>query len=125
MHNKICNKHFWICVLICSLILTSGTALIGASSNGYDLNHSFFKASDSSMSGSANLWQANDLVITSPAELLTLTAKHSPWLLSALAYLISAQIICLFNSSRLAGSLCSQFDSIQIALFLHDTDGMK
>lgn len=129
MHKKVCKKHIWICLLACSLIFAYGTTLIGVSFDGYLLNSSSINggAERSSMSGATVLWHVNDLAITATsAEILVAPAKHSQWLLfSVLTSWIAARIICLFFSSRLAGSLCSQFDSIQITLFLHEKDGMK
>lgn len=133
MQFKASKKHIWICLLVCSLFFAYGAALFHFSSDGYALNSAYFTAGaeQSSMTGAASLWHGNDPAITGiSAELFISAMKHSQGLLfkvilSILTWLITARIICLIYSSRLAGSLCSQFDSIRITLFLHKKDGMK
>jgi hypothetical protein len=137
MRIKLSKKHICICMLVCSLFLACYPGLFISngiiSSDGYALNSSSFSGGveHSSMNGGgANLWHTNYFAITNiSTEIFTSSIKHSEWLLklifSILTSFITAQIICLIYSSRLAGSLCSQFNSIGITLFLHKKDGMK
>lgn len=124
----------WICLLICSLLLTCYTGIFSPGSvvltdvNTYSNNGS---SENWSMTGPTDLWQVDYLAITDISTPFFISSmKHSPGpstrtIFNILFLLITAQIICLAYSSRLAGSICSQFSSIGITLFLHKKDGMK
>ncbi|HWP98762.1 MAG TPA: hypothetical protein VN426_18115 [Syntrophomonadaceae bacterium] len=135
MPIKVSKKNIWICLLVCSLFLTSNIGILTTngivSSDGYAFNNSSINGGSehSSMNGVTDLWNINYLSNIS-SELFVSSTKPSQWLLTKtifniLTSSITAQIICLIYSSKLTGNLCSQFNSIGITLFLHKKDGMK
>lgn len=131
------NKRIWLCLLICFLFAASYSGIFSTdnivSSDLYAMNTSSASpgAQHSSMSGGAKLWHLNYSAITNiSTEFFGSSPKPAQWLFAKtifniLSSSIIALIICLILSSRLAGSLCSQFSSIKITVFLHKKDGMK
>ncbi|MEN6391140.1 MAG: hypothetical protein ABFD04_12050 [Syntrophomonas sp.] len=137
MQMKASKKRILLCLLICSLFLASSVNIFSAShsvvSDLYAGNSSSSSlgAEQSSMNSGNGLWHFNCQAITNlSTELFASATKPSQWLLAKnffdlLTSLIAGLITCLIISSRLANSLCSQFSSIGITVFLHKKDGMK
>ncbi|MEN6347793.1 MAG: hypothetical protein ABFD08_00135 [Syntrophomonas sp.] len=131
------KKRIWLCLLICSLFAASYLGIFSTdnvfSSDLYAMNSSSASpgAEHPAMSGGTSLWHIHYLAITNiTTEFFGSSPKLAQWLftktiLNILTSLITALTICLIFSSRLAGSLCSQFSSIAIISFLHKKDGMK
>lgn len=138
MQMKISKKHIGTCILLCSLLLAycSGFVIGNGcdSSGGYSWTANNLSAlsgtEHTSMDGGTDLWHINYSILNNITGLFLSSEKpseglHVKTLFNILICLITAQIICLIYSSRLALSLCSQFNSIGIALYLHKKDGMK
>lgn len=137
MQAKAGQKQIGLGLLICALFLAYGINILGTGNlvfsdlqagNGSSASSG---TKQSSMNGGNGLWHFNYQAITNiSSELFLSSPKTSSWLLAKtffnlLSSLIASLIICLIVSSRLAGSLCSQFSSIGITVFLHKKDGMK
>lgn len=138
MRMKTGQKHVFMCMLLCFLLLTSYISVLNA--NGIissDMNVSgvaFGSGGNghSLMDGETSLWHfgcmsANSTCIeffnlSSVKNMRPLVTKTIGDILTAL---IAAHIICLICSSRFSEHLCTQFNSIRIICFLHKKDGMK
>ncbi|MEQ8175469.1 MAG: hypothetical protein ABRQ26_10435 [Syntrophomonadaceae bacterium] len=137
MQMKASKKRILLCLLICCLFLASTVNIFGTSNSAVsdlyadNASSSSLGAEQSSMNSGNGLWHFNCHAITNlSSELFVSSTKPSQWLLAKtffglLTALIAGLITCLIFSSRLAGSLCSQFSPIGIIVFLHKKDGMK
>lgn len=137
MRIKISNKRILICLLLCSLFLTSYISVLNT--NGIipsDVN--IFERSSisganepSSMNDSANSGHVDYMANTDTfIDFSVFSLKQSRWLVpktsfNILTAIVAAQIICFIYSSRLSGTICTQFNALKITIFLHKKDGMK
>ncbi|TEB04836.1 hypothetical protein Psch_03598 [Pelotomaculum schinkii] len=137
MQIKISQKHNWICLFLCGLLLIGYISMASPhnifSVDAYALDRSSISGGPphSSMDGGINLWYIDYSAITNTrAGFFLSSVKPFLWLHTKnifylLTSLITAQIISFLYSSRLAGRLGAQFRSIGITIFLHKKDGMK
>ena len=135
MQMKVNKKYILVCLLICTLFLTSYSSVFNAGGNispemnaftGYSLSDG---SSQSSMNGRANSghlgYLANFATLSSlfsmkqSRELITKTGSNS------VPVIIAALIIFLSYSSSLLQKTCTPLNSIQLTIFLHKKDGMK
>ncbi len=137
MHTKVSKKHIFICLLLCSLFLTSyisvlnTNGLISSASDLFDISSVSGGSEHSSMNGGANPGHVAYMAATNTSiEILISSIKQSRSLVTKTSFnilsaIIAAQIICLIYSSSLSEKICTQFNSIRITFFLHKKDGMK
>lgn len=133
MQRKFSQKHIFICLLLCSLFISSYTGLLNA--NGLTPADLFAGSSVSSSSlssmnggmlaGHADLFAATDIFIES----FSLSMLQSRWIpaknYSPVLAAIAALMICLIYASRLTQSISAPFNALSITIFLHEKDGMK
>jgi len=129
------RRHLLICLLLCSLFITSYASVLNTNGSvSSDVN--VFNGSSlggtrdySTMNGEGNSGLI-DYMAFSFLDLSLFSVKLSrlPNMKTAVNLLvafISSITISLVYSSRLSNSFATQFDSIQISAFLHKKDGMK
>lgn len=138
MQIKVSKKHLLICLLLCSLFLTSYTSVLNSNGSIYSDENIFDGSSFSSRDNQPSAMSSGDksglvdyMSANSSAIYFTSISFQKARLpfsktnLNILTSLISLQIFYLVWSSRLSNSICPKFDSIQITVFLHKKDGMK
>ena len=137
MQFKASRRHLLICLLLCSLFLTSYTSALNANGtifsdasifDGSSLNGSNQPSAmnNGAKSGLVDYIAANSSAISfSSISVKQARLPFSKTYLNLITALISLQILFLVWSSRLSNSVCPKFDSIQISIFLHKKDGMK
>lgn len=137
MQIKTNKKYILICLLVCSLFLTSyisvfsTNGIISPDSNVFAVSSLSGANEHSSMNGGANSGHVDYMATTdSTLDFSIFSLKQSRWLVTKnsfhiLTAIVAAQIICLIYSSRLSDTICTQFSSIRIIFFLHKKDGMK
>ena len=137
MQIRVSKKHIWICLLLCSLFLTSYISVLninGIISSNVNVSESSSisgGSENSSMNGGTNSGHVDYMAATATSiDFSIFSLKQSRWLVTKnsfniLTAIVTAQIICLIYSSRLSDKTCAQFNSITITAFLHKKDGMK
>lgn len=137
MQIKLSKKNILICLLLCSLLLTSYISVLNT--NGIipvDVNifgrSSLSGASEhSSMNGGANSGYVDYIATTDTSiDFSVSSLKQSRWPVpktgfNILTAIIVAQIICFIYSSSLSDRISTPFNSIRITFFLHKKDGTK
>jgi hypothetical protein len=133
---KVNQKHFFICLLLISLFLTSyisvlnTNGIISSDTNASDVSFSSGGSRHSLMDGGTN-FRHLDYISAISIEFFNFSSIKNTRPLAAktifdiLTALIAAQIVCLIYSSRLSKNICTEFNSIRIIFFLHKKDGMK
>ncbi|MEN6460424.1 MAG: hypothetical protein ABFC94_03520 [Syntrophomonas sp.] len=139
MRMKSSKKHVIMCLLLCSLFLTSYISFLNTNdiiSSVANLSNASFESGASEhslMVAETNSWHF-DYVSATGTSILELfnfsSIKNTRPLVTKtifdiLTALIAAQIVCLIYSARLSKNICTQFNSIRIIFFLHKKDGMK
>jgi len=133
MQIKISKKHILICLLICTLFLTSYISVFSAggmiSPELKVFTGSSLSGGESSMSGEANSGHLGFLANFENLSFL-FSMKQSRELItktgfSTVAAMIASLVFFLILSSSLLQKTCTPFNSIQITVFLHKKDGMK
>lgn len=131
------KKHVFICLLLCSLFLSSyftvlnTNGIISFETNVYDVSFGSGGSGHSSMDSVTNFGHSYLPNIGAPVELFNIfSIKNTQSLIikvifGTLTALIAAQIIGLIYSSKLSRNICTHFNSIRIVFFLHQKDGMK
>ena len=134
MQMKVNKKYILVCLLICTLFLTSyisvfnaggmispelkiftGSSLSGTSESSMNMG-----ASSGHIGNMANIETLSSLFsMKQSRELITKTGSNS------VPVIIAALIIFLSYSSSLLQKTCTPLNSIQITIFLHKKDGMK
>lgn len=135
MQFKLTRKHLLICLLLCSLFITSYASVLSANGTAFSDANVF---NGSSLSGTRDYSALNskgtdcliDYMASSSLDLALFSVRISrlPYLKSAvdlLTAIIAAITICRVYSSHLSQTICLYFDSNQITAFLHKKDGMK
>ncbi|MEN6312706.1 MAG: hypothetical protein ABFD25_00505 [Clostridiaceae bacterium] len=137
MQMKARKKHIFICLLLCSLFLTTYLGVLNAngiiSSATNELSSSFGSGGvgQFSIDGGKNFGHFDYMPTTGTSiEFLNYSIKNTRSQFTntfsdILTAFISAQVVCLFCSSRLSRNICTQFNSLRIVYFLHKKDGMK
>ena len=137
MQIKISNKRILICLLLCSLFLTSYISILNTNGlifsdvNLFDRSSISGANEPSSMNDSANSGHVDYMATTDTSINLSISSlKQSRWLVTKTSFnnltaIVAAQKICFICSSRLSDTICTQFNSIRITFFLHKKDGMK
>lgn len=139
MRMKISKKHIFMCLLLCSLFLTSYISVVNTNSiissevNGADISFGSGGSEHSLMVGGNNLWHFDYISATGTSILEFFNFSSikntrplvSKTIIDILTALIAAQIVCLIYSAKLSRNICTQFNSIRITFFLHKKDGMK
>lgn len=135
MQFKLTRNHLLICLLLCSLFITSYASVLSANGTAFSDVNVF---NGSSLSGTRDYSALNskgtdcliDYMASSSLDLALFSVRISrlPNLKSAvdlLTSIIAAITICRVYSSHLSQTICLYFDSNQITAFLHKKDGMK
>jgi len=135
MQLKLTRNHLLICLLLCSLFITSYASVLNTNGTVFSDVNVF---NGSSLSGTRDYSALNsegtsgliDYMASSWLELALFSVRLSrlPNMKIAFALLtafIAAITLCLAYASRLSQTTCPHFDSIQITAFLHKKDGMK
>lgn len=139
MKMKANKKHVFMCLLLCSLFLTSyisvlnTNSIISSEAIVSDLSFGSGGSEHSVMVGETNFWHFDYISAagTSILEFFNFSSiKNTRSLVTKtifdiLSALIAAQIVCLIYSAKLSQNICTQFNSIRITFFLHKKDGMK
>jgi|GEM_PF-1042643 len=138
MRMKTSKKNVLMCLLLCSLFLTSyisvfnTNGIISLEANVSDVSFGSEGSGHSSMDGGTNFGHFGYLsTIDSFIEFLNFSSVKNTRPLAAktlfdlLTALITIQIVCLISSLRRSENLCTQFNAIKITFFLHKKDGMK
>lgn len=137
MQIKISKKNILICLLLCSLLLTSYISVLNANGiipvyvNIFERSSLSGGSEHSSMNDGANSGYVGYMAPTDNSiDLSVSSMKQSRWPVpktgfNILTAIIVAQIICFIYSSRLSDSISTPFNSIRITFFLHKKDGTK
>lgn len=137
MQIKISNKHILICMLLCSLFLTSYLSVLNTNGvipsdiNIFDRSSISGEREHSSMNGGINSGHVDFTAMTDTSiEFIILSMKQARGLVAKtnfniLTALVAALIICFIYSSRLSERSCTPFSSLSITVYLHKKDGMK
>lgn len=136
MQIKLTRKHFLICLLLCSLFITSYASVLNTNGTVFSDVNVFGGSSlsgehdHSAMNSEGDFGLVDYMTAGSSPDFLVLSVKLSrlpniKTTVTILTAFIAALTICLIYSSRLSNTVCTQFDSIQITAFLHKKDGMK
>lgn len=135
MQLKLTRNHLLICLLLCSLFITSYASVLNTNGtvfsdvnvfNGSSLSgtHDYSALNSEGTAGQIDYMASSCLELT----LFSIRLARLPNMKTAVDLLtafIAAITICLVYSSRLSQTVCLHFDSIQITTFLHKKDGMK
>lgn len=137
MQIKLNNKHILICLLLCSLFLTSyisvlnTNGIISSDVNVSDISSVSGGSEHSSMNGGANVGHDDYMAATNTStEFSIFSMKQSRWQgaktsFNMLTIIVAAQMTCLIYYSRLSDETYIQLISSIITVFLHKKDGMK
>jgi len=136
MQIKLSRRHFLICLLLCSLFITSYASVLNTNGsifpdinvfNGSSLSggHDNSAMSSEGDSGLVDYTTAGSFLEFSVFSVKLSRLPDIKTTVNLLVALIAALIISLIYSSRLSDTICTHFDSIQITAFLHKKDGMK
>lgn len=137
MQIKANKKRFLICLLLCSLFLTTYISVLNTNGiffpnlNLWNDSSISGESEPSSMNGAASSWHMDAMTAAetlmgffnaSNKQSRSLDAKNN---FNILAAVIAAQSICLIYAARRSDRICTQFCAINITIFLHKKDGMK
>ena len=137
MQIKISKKYILICLLLCSLFLTSYISVLNTNGiipvdvNIFERSSISGGSEHSSMNGGANSGYVDYMATTDTfIDFSVSSLKQSRWPVpktgfNILTAIIAAQIIHFIYSSRLSDSISTPFNSIRITFFLHKKDGTK
>ncbi len=138
MQMKASKKHVCICLLLCSLFITSymgvlnTNGIISSETNGFDISFGSEASEHSSMEGGTNFRHFAYMSTTGTSieffnfsPIKNTRSQVNKTFSDVLTALIAAKIVCFIYSSRLPNNICTQFNSIRITFFLHKKDGMK
>lgn len=134
MQKKFSQKHIFICLLLCSLFISSYTGLLNAngltpadlfSGSSISDNSSLSSMNGGMLAGHTDLFTATESLIES----FSISMLQSRWMpaksYSPVLAAIAALMICLIFASRLTHSISTPFNALSITIFLHEKDGMK
>lgn len=129
------NKHILICLLLCSLFLTSYVSILNTNgiiySDVFDIFSTNGRSEHSSMNDSANIGHDDYMAAADTSTELSISSiRQSQWLsaktsLSLLTAVVSTQMTCFIYYSKLSDQAYTQLNSSIITSFLHKKDGMK
>ncbi|MEL7564246.1 MAG: hypothetical protein AAGU27_05120 [Dehalobacterium sp.] len=134
MQTNVISKRILLCLLICTLFLTSYTSVLNTngiiSSDIFDFFSTSGRSEHSSMSGGASAGLDYLAAADTSLESSIFSVKQLRWLsiktsLSILTAIVITQIACLIYYSRLSDQTYTQSYSSVITVFLHKKDGMK